>query len=83
MRKGIRITVYVVFALTLLYFVAEWFLEAKIRYFVEKKVEEVSRGGCPCGNRFCIVAADWQVVVAGGGENQFGHGGFASLRVAS
>lgn len=45
MRKGIRVTVYVVFALTVLYFVVEWFLEAKIRYFVEKKVEEVSRGG--------------------------------------
>lgn len=44
MRKGIRVTVYVVFALTVLYFVVEWFLEAKIRYFVEKKVEEVSRG---------------------------------------
>ena len=43
MRKGIRVTVYVVFALTVLYFVVEWFLEAKIRYFVEKKVEEVSR----------------------------------------
>ncbi len=44
MRKGIRVTVYVVFALTVLYFIVEWFLEAKIRYFVEKKVEEVSRG---------------------------------------
>ena len=44
MRKGIRVTVYVVFALTVLYFVVEWFLEAKIWYFVEKKVEEVSQG---------------------------------------
>lgn len=45
MRKGIRITLYVLLALLVLYFGAQAFLEFKIKRFIEKKVAETTQGG--------------------------------------
>ena len=45
MKKGIRITIYIILALLLLYFGAEWFLEIKIKNLVEIKVAEMTSGG--------------------------------------
>ncbi len=45
MKKGIRITIYIILALVLFYFGAEWFLGIKIKNLVEKKVAEMTSGG--------------------------------------
>lgn len=45
MKKGIRITVCIILALFLLYFGAEWFIEVKIKNWVEKKAVEMTHGG--------------------------------------
>ena len=44
MKKKIRIVVYVIFALVIVYFGVQWILESKIRNLVEKKIYEVTRG---------------------------------------
>lgn len=44
MKKGIRIIIYVIFALVVLYFGVQWILEGKIKNIVEKKVYEMTQG---------------------------------------
>ncbi len=44
MKKGIRITVYIVLGLVVLYFGAEWFLKGRIKSIVEREVYDVTQG---------------------------------------
>lgn len=44
MKRGIRIIIYVVIALTVLYFGVQWFLEAKIKNIAEEKMSEMTQG---------------------------------------
>lgn len=44
MKRGIRIIVYIAAAWVVIYFGVEWFLEAKIKNIVEKKVPELTQG---------------------------------------
>lgn len=44
MKKGIRIPVYIVLGLVVLYFGAEWFLKERIRSIVEREVYDVTQG---------------------------------------
>lgn len=44
MKKGIRIPVYVVLGLVVLYFGAEWFLKVRIKSIVEREVYDMTQG---------------------------------------